>query len=100
MLLASAHDVDSDPISFAYDGDMWDTSVHNVNGIFVCDLGFWGGKEENADGYLLGCGPVVAVSPSRRAGRTFVPHEMEAKREGLPRLTDRAMTFNGGAKVK
>ncbi len=54
MLLVTAGSVDSDPISFAYDGDLWNTTLHNVNGIVVCDLGWYGGQEEKADGYQNG----------------------------------------------
>lgn len=40
-------------------------------------------------GIRTGSGPVVAVSPSHRAGRTFVRHdELEANGEGLTRFSD------------
>ncbi|CAF9906288.1 hypothetical protein IMSHALPRED_004157 [Imshaugia aleurites] len=54
MLLVTAGSVDSDPISFEYDGDLWNTTLHLVNGVLVCDLGWYGGAEESADGYQNG----------------------------------------------
>ena len=54
MLLVTAHDVDDDPISFAYDGGAWNTSEHDVNGVEICDLGWYGGEKEQADGYQDG----------------------------------------------
>ena len=65
MLLVTAHDVDDDPISFAYAGAAWNTSEHDVNGVEVCDLGWYGGEEEKHDGYQDGvrsgsCGFTIA----------------------------------------
>ena len=49
-MLITAGGVDDDPISFTYDGDVWNTDTHDVNRRVICDLGWYGGEEEPADG--------------------------------------------------
>ena len=59
-------------------------------------MGYWfaiwdgmAGRRRVPMAIRTGSGAVVAVSPSHRAGRTFVRHdELEANGEGLTRFSD------------
>ena len=47
MMLITA---DDNPIPFSYDGDVKNTGIHDVNRRVICDLGWYDGEEEPADG--------------------------------------------------